>query len=132
MARIAGVDLPRDKRIDVGLTYIYGIGRSTAVQILRKAGVDSARRVKDLGEEEIVKVREIIDRDHEVEGDLRKEVSMNIKRLVDIGTYRGLRHRRGLPVRGQRTKTNARTRKGKRTAIGKARRPATAPSGSGA
>jgi small subunit ribosomal protein S13 len=132
MARIAGVDLPRDKRIDVGLTYIYGIGRSTAVQILRKAGVDSARRVKDLGEEEIVKVREIIDRDHEVEGDLRKEVSMNIKRLVDIGTYRGLRHRKGLPVRGQRTKTNARTRKGKRTAIGKARRPATAPSGPGA
>lgn len=132
MARIAGVDLPRDKRIDVGLTYIYGIGRSTAVQILRKAGVDSARRVKDLGEEEIVKVREIIDRDHEVEGDLRKEVFMNIKRLVDIGTYRGLRHRKGLPVRGQRTKTNARTRKGKRTAIGKARRPATAPSGPGA
>jgi small subunit ribosomal protein S13 len=132
MARIAGVDLPRDKRIDVGLTYIYGIGRGTAVQILRKAGVDSARRVKDLGEEEIVKVREIIDRDHEVEGDLRKEVSMNIKRLVDIGTYRGLRHRKGLPVRGQRTKTNARTRKGKRTAIGKARRPATAPGGPGA
>jgi small subunit ribosomal protein S13 len=128
MARIAGVDLPREKRVDVGLTYIFGIGRTTARQILKKAGVDGATRVKDLHEEEIVKLREIIDRDHEVEGDLRKEVSMNIKRLVDIGTYRGLRHRKGLPVRGQRTKTNARTRKGKRSAIGKARKPAAAPS----
>ncbi|WP_447979912.1 30S ribosomal protein S13 [Candidatus Nitrospira bockiana] len=124
MARIAGVDLPRDKRVDVGLTYIYGIGRATAAQILKKAGVDASIRVKDLSEDQIVKLREIIDRDHEVEGDLRKEVTMNIKRLVDIGTYRGLRHRRGLPVRGQRTKTNARTRKGKRASMGKARKPA--------
>lgn len=129
MARISGVDLPREKRVDVGLTYIYGIGRSTAAEILRKAGVNGATRVKDLSEDEIVKLREIIDRDYKVEGDLRKEVSMNIKRLVDIGTYRGLRHRKGLPVRGQRTKTNARTRKGRRTAIGKARKPAGAPAG---
>jgi small subunit ribosomal protein S13 len=124
MARIAGVDLPREKRVDVGLTYIFGIGRSTSAQILKKATVSPARRVKDLSEDEIVKLREIIDREHEVEGDLRKEVSMNIKRLIDIGTYRGLRHRKGLPVRGQRTKTNARTRKGRRSAIGKARKPA--------
>jgi small subunit ribosomal protein S13 len=127
MARIAGVDLPREKRVDIGLTYIFGIGRATSAQIIKKAGVDGATRVKDLSEDEIVKLREIIDRDHEVEGDLRKDVSMNIKRLVDTGTYRGLRHRRSLPVRGQRTKTNARTRKGKRASIGKARKPA--PSG---
>jgi len=124
MARIAGVDLPREKRVDVGLTYIYGIGRTSARQILHKAGVIPATRVKDLSEDEIVKLREIIDRDHEVEGDLRKEVSMNIKRLVDTGTYRGLRHRKSLPVRGQRTRTNARTRKGRRASIGKARKPA--------
>lgn len=124
MARIAGVDLPREKRVDVGLTYIYGIGRRTSARILERAGVDPAIRVKDLSEDQIVKLREIIDREHEVEGDLRKEVTMNIKRLVDIGTYRGLRHRKGLPVRGQRTKTNARTRKGKRSAMGKARKPA--------
>jgi small subunit ribosomal protein S13 len=123
MARIAGIDLPRDKRIDVGLTYIFGIGRVTSARILDKAGVDSSIRVKDLSEDQIVKLRETIDRDHEVEGDLRKEVSMNIKRLVDIGTYRGLRHRKSLPVRGQRTKTNARTRKGRRS-MGKARKPA--------
>ena len=123
MARIAGIDLPRDKRIDVGLTYIFGIGRVTAAHILSKAGVDGSIRVKDLSEDQIVKLRETIDRDHEVEGDLRKEVSMNIKRLVDIGTYRGLRHRKSLPVRGQRTKTNARTRKGRRS-MGKARKPA--------
>ena len=123
MARIAGIDLPRDKRIDVGLTYIFGIGRVTSARILDKAGVDGAIRVKDLSEDQIVKLRETIDRDHEVEGDLRKEVSMNIKRLVDIGTYRGLRHRKSLPVRGQRTKTNARTRKGRRS-MGKARKPA--------
>ncbi len=129
MARIAGVDLPREKRVDIGLTYIFGIGRATAAQIIKKAGVNGATRVKDLNEDEIVKLREIIDRDHEVEGDLRKEVSMNIKRLVDTGTYRGLRHRKSLPVRGQRTKTNARTRKGKRASIGKARKPAAAPSG---
>ncbi|WP_447984188.1 30S ribosomal protein S13 [Nitrospira sp. Nam74] len=123
MARIAGIDLPRDKRIDVGLTYIFGIGRVTSARILDKAGVDGSIRVKDLSEDQIVKLRETIDRDHEVEGDLRKEVSMNIKRLVDIGTYRGLRHRKSLPVRGQRTKTNARTRKGRRS-MGKARKPA--------
>jgi small subunit ribosomal protein S13 len=123
MARIAGVDLPREKRVDIGLTYIFGIGRATSAQIMKKAGVDGATRVKDLSEDEIVKLREILDRDHEVEGDLRKEVSMNIKRLVDTGTYRGLRHRKSLPVRGQRTKTNARTRKGKRASIGKARKP---------
>jgi len=123
MARIAGIDLPRDKRIDVGLTYIFGIGRVTSAHILSKAGVDRSIRVKDLSEDQIVKLRETIDRDHEVEGDLRKEVSMNIKRLVDIGTYRGLRHRKSLPVRGQRTKTNARTRKGRRS-MGKARKPA--------
>jgi small subunit ribosomal protein S13 len=129
MARIAGVDLPREKRIDVGLTYIYGIGRSSAQQILKKAGVDGAIRVKDLSEDKIVKLREIIERDYQVEGDLRKEVSMNIKRLIDTGTYRGLRHRKGLPVRGQRTRTNARTRKGRRASIGKARKPAGVPSG---
>jgi small subunit ribosomal protein S13 len=123
MARIAGIDLPRDKRIDVGLTYIFGIGRVTSARILDKAGIDGSIRVKDLSEDQIVKLRETIDRDHEVEGDLRKEVSMNIKRLVDIGTYRGLRHRKSLPVRGQRTKTNARTRKGRRS-MGKARKPA--------
>ena len=123
MARIAGIDLPRDKRVDIGLTYVFGIGRATAVLILKKAGVDPAIRVKDLSEDQIVKLREIIDRDHDVEGDLRKEVSMNIKRLVDIGTYKGLRHRKSLPVRGQRTKTNARTRKGRRS-MGKARKPA--------
>src|SRR5207302_1240309 len=111
MARIAGVDLPRDKQVHVGLTYIYGIGRSLGAKILAKAGVSPSTRVKDLREDEIVKLREIIEREHKVEGDLRKEVSMNIKRLIDIGCYRGLRHRRGLPVRGQRNKTNARTRK---------------------
>jgi small subunit ribosomal protein S13 len=131
MARIAGVDLPREKRVDVGLTYIYGIGRATARQILKKLGVSGATRVKDLNEDEIVKLRQMIDEEYEVEGDLRKDVSMNIKRLVDIGTYRGLRHRKGLPVRGQRTKTNARTRKGKRSAMGKARKPVSTPSGSG-
>jgi len=124
MARIAGVDLPREKRVDIGLTYIFGIGRASALQILKKSGVGGATRVKDLSEEEIVKLREVIERDHQVEGDLRKEVSMGIKRLVDTGTYRGLRHRKSLPVRGQRTRTNARTRKGKRAAIGKARKPA--------
>jgi small subunit ribosomal protein S13 len=127
MARIAGVDLPREKRVDVGLTYIYGIGRATAAQIIKKSGVPGTTRVKDLSEDEIVKLREIIERDHKVEGDLRKEVSMSIKRLVDTGTYRGLRHRKSLPVRGQRTRTNARTRKGRRAAIGKARKPVGAP-----
>lgn len=129
MARIAGVDLPREKRVDVGLTYIYGIGRASAEHIVKKAGMTPATRVKDLSEDEIVKLREIIEREYKVEGDLRKEVSMNIKRLVDTGTYRGLRHRKSLPVRGQRTRTNARTRKGRRASIGKARKPAGAPSG---
>lgn len=125
MARIAGVDLPRDKRTDVGLTYIYGIGRASALQILKKAGVDGAIRVKDLSEDKIVRLREVIEHDYQVEGDLRKEVSMNIKRLMDTGTFRGLRHRKGLPVRGQRTRTNARTRKGRRAGVGsKPKRPA--------
>jgi small subunit ribosomal protein S13 len=128
MARIAGIDLPREKRADIGLTYIFGIGRATAVQILKKAGVDGAIRVKDLTEDQIVKLREVVDRDHEVEGDLRRDVSMNIKRLVDIGTYRGLRHRKGLPVRGQRTRTNARTRKGHKKSMGGMRKPTAAPS----
>jgi small subunit ribosomal protein S13 len=131
MARIAGVDLPRGKRADIGLTYIYGIGRAAASHILKLAGVDGAIRIKDLSEEMIVKLREIIDRDYRVEGDLRKEVSLNIKRLVDTGTYRGLRHRKGLPLRGQRTKTNARTRKGRRSGVGSKPRPTmtkTAPS----
>jgi len=125
MARIAGVDLPREKRVDIGLTYIYGIGRSAARHLVQKANINGQTRVKDLSEDEIVKLRELIDRDHDVEGDLRKEISMNIKRLIDTGTFRGLRHRKGLPVRGQRTKTNARTRKGKRVSIGKARKAPT-------
>ena len=118
MARIAGIDLPREKRTDIGLTYIYGIGRAAARDILARSGVDGAVRVRDLTEDKIVKLREVIERDFKVEGDLRKEVSLNIKRLVDSGTYRGLRHRKGLPVRGQRTKTNARTRKGRRASMG--------------
>ena len=118
MARIAGVELPIGKRVDVGLTYIFGIGPARARDILRKVGVAFDTRVKDLQEDEVVKLRETIDQDYEVEGDLRKEVSMSVKRLMDIGTYRGLRHRKGLPARGQRTKTNARTRKGRRGAIG--------------
>jgi small subunit ribosomal protein S13 len=118
MARIGGVDLPREKRVEVGLIYIYGIGRPSSLKILKAAGVNPDTRVKNLSETEIVKLREIIERDFKVEGDLRRDLSMNIKRLMDIGSYRGLRHRRGLPVRGQRTKTNARTRKGRRKAIG--------------
>ena len=114
MARIAGVELPIGKRVDVGLTYIFGIGPARARDILRKVGVAFDTRIKDLQEDEVVKLRETIDQDYEVEGDLRKEVTMSVKRLMDIGTYRGLRHRKGLPVRGQRTKTNSRTRKGRR------------------
>ena len=114
MARISGIDLPKDKRIEVGLTYIYGIGPASARAILKAAGVSPDVRVKDLKDDEVIKIRERIDKEYKVEGDLRREVSMNIKRLMDIGCYRGLRHRRGLPVRGQRTKTNARTRKGKK------------------
>ena len=123
MARIAGVDLPREKRADIGLTYVYGIGRASALSILDKAGIDGAIRVKDLSEEHIVKIREIIQEGFQVEGDLRKTFSMNIKRLIDSGTYRGLRHRKGLPVRVQRTKTNARTRKGRRSGVGSKPKP---------
>lgn len=120
MARIAGVDLPRDKRVEVALTYIYGIGHTSAKKILAEAGVNPDIRTKDLTDPDVVKIREIIDRSFKVEGDLRRERTLSIKRLMDIGCYRGLRHRRGLPARGQRTKTNARTRKGpKRTVAGK-------------
>ena len=123
MARIAGVDLPRNKRVVIGLTYIYGIGRSTSDQILDKAGVSPNTRVKDLTESEIAALREVIDREYQVEGDLRREVQQNIRRLIDIGCYRGLRHRRNLPVRGQRTRTNARTKRGpKKTVPGRGRR----------
>jgi small subunit ribosomal protein S13 len=123
MARIAGVDLPRNKRVEIGLTYIYGIGRSRSGEILGKAGVDPDVRVKDLTEAEVIALRETIDREYRVEGDLRREVQMNIKRLMEIGCYRGLRHRRNLPVRGQRTRTNARTRRGpKKTVAGRGRR----------
>ena len=118
MARIAGVDLPREKRVEVGLTYIFGIGDTTARTIVRETGISPETRVRDLTEEEVVRLREYIDRNVQVEGDLRREVSQNIKRLMEIGCYRGLRHRRGLPVRGQRTHTNARTRKGPRRQIG--------------
>ena len=117
MARIAGIDLPKKKRSEVGLTYIYGIGRATARAILKKAGVDLNRKVGDLSDDEVAKIRGIITSDYKVEGALRSEVQMNIKRLMDIGCYRGIRHRRGLPVRGQRTRTNARTRKGKRKTV---------------
>lgn len=118
MARIAGVDLPSEKRIEAALPYIYGIGWSRSRQILAATGVDPDKRVKDLTEEEISKIRDYIDKNFKVEGDLRAEVQMNIKRLIDIGCYRGLRHVRGLPVRGQRTQTNARTRKGPRKTVG--------------
>lgn len=117
MARIAGIDLPRNKRIEIGLTYIYGIGLPTAQKILEAAGVNPDRRVQELNDDEVNKLRRIIENAHKVEGALRTEISMNIKRLMDIGSYRGLRHRKGLPVRGQRTHTNARTHKGKRVAI---------------
>jgi len=118
LARITGVDLPREKRVEIGLTYIYGIGLTRSQQILRETGINPDTRVRDLTEEEVVRLREYIDRNLKVEGDLRREVSQNIKRLMEIGCYRGLRHRRGLPVRGQRTHTNARTRKGPRRQIG--------------
>jgi small subunit ribosomal protein S13 len=120
LARIAGIDLPRNKRVEIALTYIFGIGRSTAQKILREAGIDLNTRTDNLTEAEVAKIRECIDRNFKVEGDLRRDISMNIKRLMDLGCYRGLRHRKGLPVRGQRTKTNARTRKGPaRTVAGK-------------
>lgn len=117
MARIAGVDLPREKRVEVGLTYIFGIGRNTARKILATTGISEQTRVRDLTEDEIGKLRDYIDKNLKVEGDLRREISLNIKRLIEIGSFRGVRHRRSLPVRGQRTKTNARTRKGPRRTI---------------
>jgi small subunit ribosomal protein S13 len=119
MARIAGVDLPRDKRVEIGLTYIYGIGRPTSLEILAKAGINPDTRIKDLSEDEAGAIRKIIDSEYVVEGDLRREVTLNIKRLMEIGCYRGIRHRRGLPVRGQNTKTNARTRKGPKKTVGR-------------
>ena len=122
MARIAGVDLPREKRVEIGLTYIFGIGLTTSQEILRSTGINPDTRVKDLAEEEVTRLREIIDRDYVVEGDLRREIGLNIKRLQEIGCYRGIRHRRNLPVRGQRTRTNARTKRGtRRTVAGKKR-----------
>jgi small subunit ribosomal protein S13 len=118
VARIAGVDLPREKRVEIGLTYIFGIGLTTSQQILRESGISPDTRVRDLTEEEVVRLREYIDKNLKIEGDLRRETAQNIKRLMEIGCYRGLRHRKGLPVRGQRTHTNARTRKGPRRQIG--------------
>jgi len=125
VARIAGVDLPRDKRVEIGLTYIYGIGLSRSKDILTKSGVDPDVRVKDLSDEDVAKLRSAVERDYQIEGDLRRWESMNIKRLMDIGCYRGRRHRSGLPVRGQRTRTNARTRRGgiRRTVAGKKKAP---------
>lgn len=124
MARIAGVDLPRDKRIEIGLTYIYGVGLSRAQQIIKKTGVNPDIRVKDLSDADVIKLRETVEGDYLIEGDLRRQVNMNIKRLMDIGCYRGRRHRVGLPVRGQRTRTNSRTRRaGKRTIAGKKKPP---------
>lgn len=117
MARIAGVDIPRDKRIEVGLIYIYGIGVSRSREILRESGISPDTRVKDLTESEVARIRDLIDKEYKVEGDLRREVSMNVKRLTEIGSYRGLRHRRNLPVRGQRTRTNARTKRGPRKTV---------------
>ncbi|RKN65218.1 30S ribosomal protein S13 [Paenibacillus ginsengarvi] len=117
MARIAGVDLPRDKRVEIALTYIFGIGKTTSQKIIAETGVNPNTRVRDLTEDEVSKIRENIDKTQKVEGDLRREIALNIKRLVEIGCYRGIRHRRGLPVRGQRTKTNARTRKGPRRTV---------------
>ncbi len=122
MARIAGIDLPREKRVEVGLTYIYGIGITSSRQILKETGINPDTRVKDLTDDEVNSIRKVIDEKFKVEGDLRREVALNIKRLTEIGCYRGLRHRRGLPVRGQRTKTNARTRKGPRKLVSKSKK----------
>jgi small subunit ribosomal protein S13 len=124
MARIAGVDVPRDKTVGISLTYIYGIGNTTSAAILNQVGIDPATRVRDLTEIEVTRLREVIEREYIVEGDLRREVQMNIKRLMDIGCYRGLRHRRGMPVHGQRTRTNARTRRGPKRTVGRRRRAA--------
>ena len=117
MARISGIDLPREKKVEIGLTYIYGIGRASAQEIIEKSGIDASQRVRDLSDADVNKLRQVIEKEFRVEGALRTEVAMNIKRLMDIGSYRGIRHRRGLPVRGQRTHTNARTKKGPRRAI---------------
>ena len=117
MARISGIDLPRDKKVEIGLTYIYGIGRASAQEIMEKAGIDASQRIRDLTDADVNKLRQVIEKEYRVEGALRTEVAMNIQRLMDIGSYRGIRHRRGLPVRGQRTHTNARTKKGPRRAI---------------
>lgn len=117
MARLSGVDLPREKRVEIGLTYIFGIGLSTSQKLLERTGISADTRVRDLTDDEVNRLREIIDKEMRVEGDLRREVSMNIKRLMDIGSYRGIRHRRGLPMRGQRTRTNARTRRGPKRAV---------------
>jgi len=122
MARIAGIDLPKEKRIEIALTYIYGIGRALSNKILKQAGVNPDTRAKDMKEEEISRVAAIIQKEYKVEGDLRREISQNIKRLIDVGSYRGYRHRRSLPVRGQRTRTNARTRKGPRKTVGVTRK----------
>lgn len=127
MARISGIDLPPNKHIEIGLTYIFGIGRARAKEILKKAQINESVKVKDLSEEQVSNIRKVIDQEGKVEGDLKKEVSMNIKRLMDIGSYRGHRHRRGLPVRGQRTHTNARTRKGPRGKLQTVRKPTAAP-----
>ena len=127
MARIAGIDLPKEKRIEIALTYIYGIGRQLSNKILKQAGVNPDTRAKDMKEDEVSRVAAIIQKEYKVEGDLRREVSQNIKRLIDIGSYRGYRHRRSLPVRGQRTKTNARTRKGPRRTVGVTRKATKAP-----
>ena len=132
MARIAGVDLPREKRLEVALTYIYGIGRSLSRKILSEAEVGVEVRVKDLTEDQVSKLRRVIEGGYRVEGDLKRQVAMDVKRLMDIGCYRGLRHRRGLPVRGQRTSTNARTRKGPKRAVGVKRTAKTSPTGKGA
>ena len=118
MARIAGVDLPRDKRVEVALTYIFGIGISTSQKLIAQGGINPDTRVRDLTEDEVAKIRELIDKNCQVEGDLRREIALNIKRLIEIGCYRGIRHRKGLPVRGQKTKTNARTRKGPKRTVG--------------
>ena len=124
MARIAGVDLPRNKRVEIALTYLFGVGRSLSNEILEKAGIDPNKKSDELNDDEVVKIRQVIDQSYKIEGDLRRDVAMNIKRHMDLGTYRGLRHRRNLPVRGQRTHTNARTRKGPRRAIaGKKKAP---------
>ncbi len=128
MPRVVGVDLPREKRIDIALTYLYGVGRPVSGKILAKAGIDPALRAKDLTDEQVTRLNGIISQGYKVEGDLRRDLSQNIRRLIDIGSYRGLRHRRGLPVRGQRTHTNARTRKGPRKGMGVRKKPA-APAG---